>query len=63
MSRQQRPAGGTSGRVLRNSRLGRSVRGKPPKREREILDAAVELFHERGYAQTSSRTWQERWDP
>jgi AcrR family transcriptional regulator len=44
---------GSSGRVLRNSRLGQSVRGRPPKREREILDAAIELFHERGYAQTS----------
>ncbi len=44
---------GSSARVLRNSRLGQSVRGRPPKREREILDAAIELFHARGYAQTS----------
>jgi AcrR family transcriptional regulator len=44
---------GSSPRVLRNSRLGQSVRGRPPKREREILDAAIELFHARGYAQTS----------
>src|ERR1700759_4722157 len=56
MPRQQASEGGSasvSDMPLRGSGERRPLRGAAAKREKEILEAAVELFNEGGYANTS----------